>query len=213
MHPTILCHDLDNPSNPQLSYITLSFMIRDRLLNLQRAALDRLGLSSSSRSSPASATAKQPAMAWVIPQQLAVGRLPRSADLALLQQQGIQTIVSLCHSREGCLPPQASDLFEVVSCPLPDQRDPEPLTVEQLRRAVMAVGQQIRQGRRVYVHCLVGLERSPTVCITYLCQRNKVEIWEALQFLREAYPAASPTSSQLQIAQACLRSFSGAASS
>lgn len=146
-------------------------------------------------------------MAWVIPQRLAVGRLPRSADLPLLQNQGIQTLVSLCRASEGCLPPQAKELFQVIECPLPDQRDAEPLTMEQLGQAVNLVGQQLQQQQRVYVHCLAGLERSPTVCITYLCQQQKVEVWEALQFLKEVYPPACPTSNQLQVVGAYLRSL------
>jgi len=153
---------------------------------------------------------KKPAMAWVFPQQLAIGRLPNAADLPLLQSQGIQTIVSLCRPDEGCLPPQALALFEVVSCPLPDQRDSEVLTVERLRQAVALVDYHLRQQRRVYVHCLRGIERAPTVCVAYLCQGSRdVETWEALQFLREVYPAARPTSTQMRIVEAYLRSLGG----
>ncbi|MEB3273501.1 MAG: dual specificity protein phosphatase, partial [Prochlorothrix sp.] len=146
------------------------------------------------------------AMAWVIPKKLAVGRLPRSSDLLTLQNQGIQTILSLCRSSEGALPPETPEQFQLITCPLPDQRHPDSLTVKQLGQAVKVVEQELQFGRPVYVHCFAGLERSPTVCLTYLCQSQNAEIWEALQFLKEVYPAACPSSEQLRVAQIYLQS-------
>ncbi|WP_353258918.1 protein-tyrosine phosphatase family protein [Prochlorothrix hollandica] len=149
---------------------------------------------------------RDPAMAWVIPQSLAVGRLPQSSDIPLLLGQNIQVIVSLCSPKEGSFPPALLTDFEQIQQTLPDQRHQQELTLDLLAAAVATVADHLERGQRVYVHCLAGLERSPTVCLAYLCRYKGLAVWEALQLLKQVYPASAPTADQLQVVQAYLRS-------
>ncbi|NJN86723.1 MAG: dual specificity protein phosphatase family protein [Leptolyngbyaceae cyanobacterium SL_7_1] len=46
---------------------------------------------------------------------------------------------------------------------------------------------------------MAGIERSPTVCIAYLCHHHQLELWEALNCVRQVRPHALPTDGQLQV--------------
>lgn len=161
---------------------------------------------SSSRSNPPQEPS--PAMAWVLPQRLAVGRFPRSGDLPILQGQGIQVLLTLCSTLEAQLNPSLAAQFQQVSCPMPDHRDATPLEVPVLAAAVATLHQCLQRNQVVYVHCLAGLERSPTVCLAYLCRYHGLEVHEGLRYLKENYPPASPTIDQLQVIRAYLQTQS-----
>ena len=138
-------------------------------------------------------------LAWVLPRQLAVGAFPEPSDLATLQEQGFQTIVSLCDPKEALLSPEAQTLFSCHQFTLPDSRQSLPLRREDLAIAVDLVRQSILAKRATYVHCLAGVERSPTVCMAYLCRYHNFQLWEALNWLKEIHPRTGVTSDQLRV--------------
>ncbi|NJN86724.1 MAG: hypothetical protein HC881_10925 [Leptolyngbyaceae cyanobacterium SL_7_1] len=82
---------------------------------------------------------------WVLPNQLAIGRLPTMALYEPLVQANIQVILSLCAPAEGMLPEIIQHSFECVRYILPDSTYIYPLTVEQLTIAVELVHQTFRQ--------------------------------------------------------------------
>ncbi len=51
------------------------------------------------------------------------------------------------------------------------------------------------------MHCLAGIERSPTVCIAYLCRYHNLEIWEATNWLKEIHPRSHPSASGMKAIQ------------
>lgn len=136
---------------------------------------------------------------WVIPQVLAVGGLPQPLAARDLAQAGVQVVLSLCSEEEGRLPETIRQAFHCVSSPIPDSRSQETLQLSQLVTAVHLVHEWIGRRQPVYVHCLAGMERSPTVCIAYLCRHQGMELWEATHWVKQAHPASMPTADQVRL--------------
>lgn len=136
---------------------------------------------------------------WVLPGKLAIGRLPQPGEALALAQAGVNAILSLCAPQEGTLPADILSQFACSSCILPDSRAAVPLKLSDLTTAVGLVHQQIQQGQVLYLHCIAGIERSPLVCMAYLCRHHHLELWESLHLVRQIRPAAMPTESQLRV--------------
>ena len=142
---------------------------------------------------------------WVLPGQLALGSLPVAAtDYTHLEKEGIQAILSLCPEAEGSILSEFADRFECLRYPLPDSHYQQPLQVEDVAGAVAVVNGEIAGGKALYLHCFAGIERSPTICIAYLCRHQKLEVWEALRCLKQVHPRTAPTQTELQVVQAYL---------
>jgi predicted protein tyrosine phosphatase len=133
---------------------------------------------------------------WILPRQLAVGPIPSTCDL--LQQAGIQAVVSLCAPSEGALPAELPQQFDHARFILPDSSYLFDLDPRQLRQIAQHIHTHIQQGRAVYVHCLAGVERSPTVCASYLCLYRGLALWEATAVIAQHHPIARLTERQLR---------------
>lgn len=166
-----------------------------RLLEIIRLQL-RSWLSGKSRQR--SFYQRQTPFSWVIPGKLAVGGLPQTADHARLTAANIKVVLSLCAEIEGCLPEVITRDFNCVRFILPDRYYTTQLEVHQLAKAVDIVHQSIQSQLPVYVHCLAGIERSPTVCTAYLCLYQNLELWEALNWIKQIHPSAMPNEAQLR---------------
>lgn len=141
---------------------------------------------------------------WIIPNWLALGGMPEPGDSYFLAQAKIQVVLSLCAPVEGTLPDDILENFQCDRIILPDSTYRVPLQVEQLAVAVELVHQCILEQKPVYVHCLVGVQRSPTVCIAYLCKYHQLDLRQALNRVRKARPQAMPTPQQLAVVQELL---------
>lgn len=142
---------------------------------------------------------------WVIANKLCVGDIPQLPDLALLTNSKIRVILSLCAPTEGMLPPEIEQKFYCLRLILPDSHYSTPLTAERLAQAVQILHQCDQRGLPIYVHCLAGIERSPTVCIAYLCRYYHLELWEAIALLKQARPVSCPSPTQIQVIRQYLR--------
>jgi len=140
-------------------------------------------------------------MSWVIPGKLAVGSSPQLGDRDRLASAQIQIILSLCANAEETLPDEVAQAFRCQRLVLPDSRYKSKIKVSQLAKAVEVVRDAVSVGSPIYVHCLAGVERSPTVCIAYLCKYEKLELWEAVALLKQVHPKSSPGESQLRVVQ------------
>lgn len=49
-----------------------------------------------------------------------------------------------------------------------------------------------KRGGRIFVHCVKGISRSPTMAIAYLMWYKGIGMYEALEFVRQARPAVDP---------------------
>ena len=135
---------------------------------------------------------------WVLPEKLAVGRLPQAGDGATLLKAKIEFVFSLCAESEGSLPEDITQNFQCLRLVLPDRFYTTELKVEQLAEAVAVVRENMEKSVPTYVHCLAGIERSPTVCIAYLCRYHKMELWEAANWLKQVHPNSLPNPSALR---------------
>ena len=135
---------------------------------------------------------------WVIPGKLAIGRLPQPGDEEQLIQANIKTVLSLCAEQEGVLPEKINKNFQCFRLVLPDRHYSTQMTAKQLAEAVNIVHQNIQNNHPIFVHCLAGIERSPTVCIAYLCMYHKMELWEAANWVKQVHSSSLPNDSGLR---------------
>ena len=121
-------------------------------------------------------------MYFVTP-DLALGRRADAEDVLALAANGIQAILSLC----PVLRPDG------VICQLSmDVRDRVGLPAEAIQAAVGFLRAQIQAGRRVLVHCEMGLSRSPSIVVAYLHAVHGIPIEMAVDRIRETHPMADP---------------------
>lgn len=71
-------------------------------------------------------------------------------------------------------------------------RDRVALPVEVIEEAVAFLRDQVSRGRRVLVHCEMGLSRSPAIVACYLHEELGLEIDAAVRQIRAVRPAADP---------------------
>jgi predicted protein tyrosine phosphatase len=141
---------------------------------------------------------------WVIPGKLAVGKFPQAKDIDLLLSHNIQLILTLSYPQECSLPPELRKRFRHGYISMPDSRHRQPIQPAQLLRAAEVIHRALSSGLSVYVHCLAGMERSPLVCVAYLCLHRKMPIGEALRWVKQVHPSSMPTPAQLQVLEYCL---------
>jgi protein-tyrosine phosphatase len=169
-----------------------------RIFQQIKDALWRTGTSADSNSTKYNAKHYR-SIHWVIPGKLAIGGLPRSEQGKEMAQNGIKVLLSLCDETEGALPQSFGQQFRCLRFVLPDSHYARALKVEQLIEVVNLVHQTIQHQQPLYVHCLAGIERSPTVCIAYLCQYYNLELWEAMNWIKQAHPSSTPSTAQVRV--------------
>jgi atypical dual specificity phosphatase len=107
---------------------------------------------------------------WVLPEQLGACVNPSvsGSAAAQLRTQGIGLLVNL-HERPD--PPDLLAQLEArtVHLPVPDSLAP---SQDQLEQGVAAIGEGLREGKRVAVHCGAGLGRSGTLIAAYLVSQG-----------------------------------------
>lgn len=142
---------------------------------------------------------KRQRLAWIVPGQIAVGGFPLPQKIPTLLNQGIRVILSLCTEEEGRLTPALQQQFRCVRVALPDSRHSQALEIQDLEAAVDLLHWTVQRRLPVYVHCWAGMERSPLVCIAYLCRHGGWDLWDALNWVKHIHPPAQPTSTQIQV--------------
>ncbi|MGB3495456.1 MAG: dual specificity protein phosphatase [Elainellaceae cyanobacterium] len=135
---------------------------------------------------------------WVLPGQLAVGRLPRATDGQVLQEAGIRTVFALCDESEGAWPVNLQEQFRCLRYVLPDSRYSTRPTAQQVGEVIRLVHHSIEKSEPVFVHCLAGIERSPSICTAYLCCYQHLPLWQALNWLKQVHPNSRPNDFQIQ---------------
>jgi protein-tyrosine phosphatase len=132
---------------------------------------------------------------------LLVGAYPvDSEDVAALAGADAQVLVNLCEDaeyREGQREALAAALaaagIEERRLPLVDYGG---LPREAIDRAVREVTAELEAGRRVYLHCRAGWQRSAAIAAGAVAVREGLGIEEALERVRERKPTAEPLAHQ-----------------
>jgi atypical dual specificity phosphatase len=161
-----------------------------------------LGGESQGQSLQVKTESKPRSIRWILPERLAVGPIPDAQIHQQLCDSGIKAVLSLCAETEGELYSEVPKVFQWQRLVLPDSHYQEKMQPEQIAAAVAALKNNLSQGLPSYVHCLAGMERSPSICIAYLCRHENMPLWEAVQWVKQNNPRTSITSSQMQILQA-----------
>lgn len=157
---------------------------------------------------PRSPKSRHDRIDWVIPGKLALGSFPRSPLAVTLTEHRIKVILSVCPESEGQLPKVIRQGFRCLRVPLTDSRSVLPLDPFDLGEAVDLIQWNLNKQLPVYVHCLAGIERSPTVCLAYLCRYQQFDLLDALGWLRHVHPATRITGAQLSSVRHYLQSIS-----
>ncbi|MEW6117250.1 MAG: dual specificity protein phosphatase family protein [Nitrospirota bacterium] len=106
---------------------------------------------------------------WIT-DNLATGTAPISYDdLEVIREQGIDAIVNLCAEYCDLHDIQRESGFDVLYFPIEDDSAPG---LEEMERALDWLDEAIYLGKRVLVHCRLGLGRTGTFITAYLLRRG-----------------------------------------
>ena len=145
---------------------------------------------------------------WVLPGQLAVGQSLRKGDDGVLAAARITTILSLCAEKEAILPPSVCRHFQCVRYVLPDSHSSQKLTQADVLAVLKIIHDNIMRHQSIYVHCLAGMERSPTICLAYLCLYQGYNLEESLTWLKTVNPRTMPNEQQLNVVRSLVQAHS-----
>ncbi len=103
-------------------------------------------------------------------EHLAVGHAPMSyGELQSIRSQGIGAIVNLCAEYPELAQIEKDFGFEVLYLPVPDDGAPE---MEDMDRVLGWMDEAIYLGKKVLIHCRLGIGRTGTFLRSYLIRRG-----------------------------------------
>jgi len=130
-----------------------------------------------------------------IDDRLIVGSAFEAADVPMLVDLGVGAVVSLQAEMHDPVEELERAGIKCVRVECEDFRAPSPA---QLRAAVEAVAGFVEEGRRVYLHCFAGLQRSVTVAACYYirAEPDKYNARTAIEFVCARRRGACPLREQ-----------------
>ena len=145
------------------------------------------------------------AYSWVLTNQLAIGPMPVSSQhWQQLEEAGLRGRFSCCYpEEEAALVLPQGWLSSRVS--LPDHRQQEGFRIERLLEALTTADQLLEKGSPIYLHCLAGIQRSPLLAVGLTARRRRIDVYEALDWVRRCHPAALPIYDHLEILEQVLK--------
>ena len=99
---------------------------------------------------------------------------------------------------KGCFEPKQD--AKVYSFPVDPERKPPDITLASLqmengrylREAISFIDKNIKSGKKVFVHCQQGKDRSPTIVMAYIMSKYGVTFDKAFTFVRSKRMVADP---------------------
>jgi atypical dual specificity phosphatase len=114
-----------------------------------------------------------------------LGALPFTSDVAALQAEGVRGVVNTCEEYAG--PIEAYEKAGIQQLRLPTI-DFTPPSLDDIKRGVEYIQQQVDSGLGVYVHCKAGRGRSATVVLCWLIATRRMTPETAEVLLIERRP-------------------------
>lgn len=143
---------------------------------------------------------------WILPKELAVGSFPRpTTSASYLNRMGITAVLCLTEVGEATVPGEITHNFLWERVSIPDGFTGGIPTVEQFEQALNILSRWRKKGHVIYVHCLAGVGRSPSVCVAYLVQNRGIDLGEALHFVKECHAYANPDVHQVRVMRTFLK--------
>ena len=134
---------------------------------------------------------------------LVIGAYPLDReDVAMLEWVGIERILNLTEDGEYPDGDRAAVIAALAEAGIEERRveltDFGGLPSEAIERAVEAVMSSLDDGKRTYVHCRAGWQRSAAVAAGVVALREGIDVDEALALVRERKPSSDPLPHQRQ---------------
>ena len=113
--------------------------------------------------------------------QLHVGGQYRRRGWGLLEKRGITAVVNLRTEFDDAVAGIAPNRYLYLPA-----IDDTPPTLEQLRKGVAFIAEEVAQGGGIYVHCGAGVGRAPTMAAAYLVSTglSPDEAWARIRSVR-----------------------------
>jgi protein-tyrosine phosphatase len=110
-----------------------------------------------------------------------------------VQQLGIEAVLRL--DRLDRATGHWSEAFSVLDLPIPDG---EPIEVDALQTGTAFIHEHVQAGRKVLVHCQMGVSRAPTLVMAYLIEYQGMSLPEAYRLVSQNRPIVSPSPALIQ---------------
>jgi protein-tyrosine phosphatase len=128
---------------------------------------------------------------------LVIGAYPvDSEDVAMLDWMGVERVLNLVQDTEYAEGQREAVQEALRSAGIEEHRielvDYGGLPLEGLEQAVDEVLGWLSEGRRVYLHCRAGWQRSAAVAAGVVALREDIDILRALEQVRARKPSADP---------------------
>lgn len=137
---------------------------------------------------------------WILPDQLAVGSFPEDgAAIFKLRKEGITAVLTLTEEPEIKVPSELQHNFVWERVAIPDGYTGGIPSVEQFESALRIVNRWAKKRHAIYIHCLAGVGRSPSVCCLYLVANKSMSLDEAIAHVKEQHSYASPDQHQVRV--------------
>jgi len=91
--------------------------------------------------------------------------------------------------------------------------DNTPPTINQLRRGIMFIKEEVERGGKVYIHCAAGVGRAPTMAAAYLVSTGltSVEAWATIKRVRPFVRPTPGQEAQIKVLEEGLKANTGEA--
>ena len=140
---------------------------------------------------------------WILIDKLAIGTSPTSeSDLVQLKKNKVKNILGLCSEKEVHWHEKIDNNFSCYRFVLPDSHQKTLPTSEQLNDVFNLLKDLVRKDI-TFIHCVASMERSPLLCIMLVMEKYKLNLEDALDFVKRVHKETNPTNDQLL----CIKNF------
>ena len=137
---------------------------------------------------------------WILPDQLAVGSFPKEdSSVFKLRREGITAVLSLTEEDEIEVPSEIKHNFVWERVAIPDGYTGGVPSVEQFEHASAILQRWSKKMHAIYVHCLAGVGRSPSVCSLFVVAKQGKTLEDAIAFVKEQHSYAAPDEHQVRV--------------
>jgi protein-tyrosine phosphatase len=109
--------------------------------------------------------------AYFVTNQCLFGAYPTQHQIQQLEDWGVETVVNLTRDNEKKIRPYRTKA-KVIQFIIPDRRVPE--DVREFCALVIHLTREIKNGRKIYIHCKGGHGRSGLLVAAILCYLHKI---------------------------------------